>query len=66
VYKLNGTIVINSPIDFPPPQSGELGGIVIEVQDQNAHLHDILRKRSTDKSLPKHDQDIINIKKSLI
>lgn len=66
VYKMDGTLVINSSEDFPPPQSGDLCGLVVEVQDQKAHLEDILRKRKSERSLPKHDQDIQNIKSLII
>lgn len=61
VVKLDGTIITNSPIDFPGPVVGKLGDLEFEVQDQSAHLADILRKRKTDAVLTKHDQDIENI-----
>jgi hypothetical protein len=40
---------------------GKLGTLDIEVQDQAAHLADIFRKRGSDGSMFKHDQDIANI-----
>jgi hypothetical protein len=61
VIKTDGSKVTNSPTDFPPPVSGQLGDLAVEVQDQSAHLADILRKRSSDISHSKHDQDIVNI-----
>lgn len=61
VIKLDGTQVTNSPSDFPPPVPGQLGDLVVEVQNQTAHLADILRKRGSGESLSKHDQDISNI-----
>ncbi len=61
VKKSDGSFVTNSPDDFPPPIKGKLGDLTVEVQDQNAHLADILRRRGYDKSLSKHDQDITNI-----
>ena len=61
VVKLDGTIITNSPTDFPGPVVGKLGDLELEVQDQSAHLADILRKRKSDVVLTKHDQDIENI-----
>jgi hypothetical protein len=63
VIKVDGSVVTNSPKDFPPPVPGKLGNREVEVQDQKAHLEDILRKRSTDESHARHDQDIENISK---
>lgn len=61
LIKLDGTQVTNSLSDFPPPVMGKLGKLEVEVQDQSAHLADILRKRGDGASLSKHDQDIANI-----
>lgn len=61
VVKRDGDHITNSPTDFPSPVAGRLGDMNVEVQDQSAHLGDILRKRSDAKSLSKHDQDIKNI-----
>lgn len=61
VVKVDGIVVTNSPTQFPPPIKGELGNLLVEVQDQSAHLADIFRKRGSDVSLSKHDQDIVNL-----
>jgi hypothetical protein len=61
VKKMDGQVVTNSPSDFPPPVLGKLRDLEIEVQDQGAHLKDILRRRGYDTALGKHDQDIKNI-----
>lgn len=62
VRKVDGEIVINSTKDFPTPVEGKLQNLEVEVQDQSAHLADILRRRETDYVAGKHDQDIENIK----
>lgn len=62
VIKLDGSIVTNSPEDFPLPVQGKLGNLMVEVQDQSAHLQDIIRKRKNSESCAKHDQDIENLK----
>ncbi len=61
VIKLDGTTVTNSPEDFPLPVQGKLGNLMVEVQDQSAHLQDIIRKRKNSESCAKHDQDIENL-----
>ncbi|MBP9670708.1 hypothetical protein KBD75_04900 [Candidatus Woesebacteria bacterium] len=61
VVKVDGSTVINSPKDFPPPVHGKLGDLMVEVQDQSAHLQDIIRKRKDSESFAKHDQDIENL-----
>ncbi len=65
VIKSDGTIVTNKPTDFPPPVKGKLGYLSVEVQDQSAHLKDILRKRAEVEILTKHDQDILNLQSLL-
>jgi hypothetical protein len=62
VSKLDGEIVINTEDNFPKPVKGKLGDLEVEVQDQNAHLADILVKHGDDKSPSKYDQDIINLR----
>lgn len=62
VIKADGSMVNNSTKDFPPPVTGKLGDFDVEVQDQSAHLGDILRKRSVSDVLAKHDQDLENLK----
>lgn len=61
VVKTDETIVTNTPTQFPPPVKGKLVDLSVEVQDQSAHLADIIRKRGSDITLSKHDQDIANI-----
>ena len=65
VIKLDGTHVTNLPGKFPPPVMGRLGKLDVEVQNQSAHLADIIRKRGGDTSPSKYDQDIANIQTSL-
>lgn len=62
VVKVDGSTVINSSKNFPPPAHGKLWELEVEVHDQSAHLSDILRKRQESDSLSKHDQDLENLK----
>lgn len=64
VRKADGTLVNNSPTDFPPPVNGKLLDLEVEVQDQRAHLSDILHRRSYDVAQSKHDQDLANINRA--
>lgn len=61
VVKRDGDHITNSPSDFPLPVQGILGDLMVEVQDQHAHLQDIIRKRKDNESFAKHDQDIENL-----
>lgn len=63
VVKANGELVINSENRFPPPVIGKIGELEIEVQDQHAHLTDMLYKKGTNMAPTKYDQDIENLKK---
>lgn len=58
VLKQNGEEIINSEERFPNPVKGKLNGLIIDVQDQNAHLADILIKRGKNSDSSKYDQDI--------
>jgi len=64
IIKDDGTMITNSLEDFPPPSPGKLDNLLVEVQDQGAHLGDILQRRENDTALSKHDQDIVNIQES--
>ena len=63
IRKINGEIIVNKISEFPMPVPGEIDGFKLEVQDQNAHLADILKRRGYDKSLTKHDSDILRLSK---
>jgi hypothetical protein len=65
VRKGDGEVVSNNTNDFPLPLIGKLGDLTVEVQDQNAHLKDIIRKRESSTREFKHDQDIANIHSAL-
>lgn len=59
VIKANGSVVTNGDADFPPPVKGELSGIRVLVQDQDAHRRDILAKGGA--ANPKYKNDLENI-----
>lgn len=62
IRKLNGDIIVNKISEFPVPVLGKIGDFEVEVQDQNAHLADILKKRG-DINIPnKRDQDIVKLR----
>lgn len=56
VVKSDGETVTNDSIAFPPPEKGELEGMTLEVQNQHAHLQDILQKGGRDN--PKYVNDL--------
>lgn len=62
VKKPNGEIVENSTDQSPKPRLGKMGDFEIEIQDQNAHLADILFKLNTGNTSSKYDQDIVNLR----
>jgi len=62
VIKANGEIITNMPSRFPDPVMSKPGDLEIEVQDQKAHLADILYKKGSNLAPSKHDQDIENLK----
>jgi hypothetical protein len=63
IRKFNGDVIVNKISEFPMPVSGKIGDFEVEVQDQNAHLADIFKRRGHDKSLSKHDPDILRLTK---
>lgn len=62
IRKSNGDTITNNQDNFPPPVKAQLCHQEFEAQDPNCHLADIMSKRQKDTSLPKHDQDIGNLK----
>lgn len=63
VIKKTGEVVANSVQQFPLPKIGKIEDIAVEVQDQKAHLDDIIRKGGTKEA--KYTQDIENIRQLL-
>jgi hypothetical protein len=64
VIKSNGESIRNSEARFPSPVLGKLDTLEIEVQEQRAHLADILYKKGSNLEPSKYDQDIENIKRA--
>lgn len=62
IIKSNGQLTENNYNKFPKPLLGRMGKFEIEVQDQNAHLADILLKLDKQSPAPKYEQDIENLK----
>ncbi|MEI8232638.1 MAG: hypothetical protein WCG44_02745 [bacterium] len=62
VVKKSGEMVINSQKRFPPPITGKLDKLEIDVQNPNSHLADIIFKQRTLTHKPTHDQDIANLR----
>lgn len=62
VKRFDGQIVENTEDKFPKPRLGKMGKFEVEIQDQNAHLADILVKLDKSKPDPLYDQDIENLK----
>lgn len=62
VKKIDGEIITNTDTQLPKPGRGKIGDLEIEIQDQNAHLADILAKHANDTSPSKYDQDIANLR----
>lgn len=60
VVQSNGEIFINDPGIFPPPQKGSIDGISFEVQDQKAHIEDILKKNGSNQSKYIHDISLLS------
>lgn len=59
VIKNDGSIITNTPIDFPPPQKGSLNDLTFEIQDQSAHQKDIMTKGGS--NTERHTQDLANL-----
>lgn len=62
IVKSDGQIIENSIEEFPKPLLGHMGKFEIEIQDQNAHLADILTRSGQNTVEPKYTQDIANLK----
>jgi len=62
VVKKSGEMVTNSQKRFPPPMSGKLEELEIDVQNPHSHLADILFKQRTLLHKSTHDQDIANLR----
>lgn len=60
VIKKTGEIIVNTVYEFPLPKAGKIENIEVEVQDQKAHLDDIIRKGGMKEA--KYTNDIENIK----
>jgi hypothetical protein len=58
IRKLDGEVVVNTEDKFPKPVPGRIGDFEIEVQDQSAHLADILKRRGHESVPNKRDPDI--------
>ena len=63
VVKRTGEVIVNSLSQFPLPKTGKIEEVEVEVQDQKAHLDDIIRKGGMKEA--KYTEDIENIKKLL-
>lgn len=59
VIKNDGSIITNTPTDFPPPQKGSLNDLTFEIQDQSSHLKDILAKGGGNTT--RHSYDLVNL-----
>lgn len=62
VKKFDGSVEVNPESKSPRPRLGKMGKFEVEIQDQNAHLADILKKSSKSSPTSKYDQDIQNLR----
>ena len=62
IIKRSGEKITNSQKRFPPPISGKLNELEIDVQNPHSHLADILFKQRILVHKPSHSQDIANLR----
>lgn len=62
IKKPDGQIIAVSDKELPKPTRGKIGEFEFEIEDQNAHMADILRKYKTTKLPTKYIQDLDNLK----
>jgi hypothetical protein len=62
IVKSDGQVIENNYEKFPKPLLGHMGKFEIEIQDQNAHLADILIRSGQNTIDAKYKQDIENLK----
>ncbi len=62
IKKPDGEVVIYTEHDIPKPSRGKIGDCEFEIEDQNAHLADILRKYKSSVLPGKYNQDVENLK----